>query len=139
MGAGHQHGADGAEDGEREHLAKVLGGWADDVDGDEQGDEHDAGDEDVEEGAEGVCLDEAVVGGAGRGLELAKAGEEGSEGAEHGEPADGFAGDGSGQDGLDEHDEHAGQGHEDFRQDADEVVHRAPLTETTADPSLRSG
>ena len=54
------------------------------VERDEQRSENDAADEDVEEDAEGIGLDDAEVGGAGRELKLPEAGGESGEHAKHG-------------------------------------------------------
>ena len=75
------------------------------VDGSQQGDEHGAADEQVEEDAEGIGLHDAEVGGAGRKMKLPGAGGKGSQHGEHAEPADGFAAGGARQQRIDQHDE----------------------------------
>jgi hypothetical protein len=128
-GTGHEHHADGAEENQREQLAQTLGGVADRVQRDQQRGEHDAGDEDMEEDAEGVGADDAVEGVSGGQRGLPETGAQCGQRSADGEPAQRLAA-GRLRDGrVSQHDKDAEDGEDDFRQRAQgriHGVHRAP-------------
>ncbi len=122
----HEHHADGAELNEREEFAQALSLRCDGVENDEERSQNDAGDEDVEEDAEGVGADDAIVGGAGRQLRLPEAGGQSGERGENGEPAERFAARGFGHHRVSKHHDDAAESEKDFRSDAREIVHCPP-------------
>ena len=69
-GGGHEQHADCAEDDQREEFALVVDCALHGVERDEQSDENDAADQDMEEDAEGIGLDQAAVGGSGSERQL---------------------------------------------------------------------
>ena len=86
-GGGHEQHAGRAEDDQRKELALVIGRALHGVERDEQGDQDDSADHYMKEGAEGVGLHQAAVGGPGYEQLLLKAGKERGKHSENGQPS----------------------------------------------------
>ena len=117
-GRGHEQHADGTEEDEGEVLAHIAGFRTHRIDGSQQSDEHGTADQQMKEDAEGIGLQDAEVGGAGREAKLPGAGGECRQHGQDAEPSDTLAARGARQERIDQHDEDAGDGEDDLGKDA---------------------